>query len=246
MQDGAHVFEYLPAYALGALDEADADLVASHLASCYLCRVELGSFQTVVEHLPLAVPDASPSPALKQRLMDRVQSLNNRKLPKPERVEPARPPLLQRLMPVWGFVSLLLIVALAASNLLLWRQVNNREVFTGPLGMRAIALNNNVDAAPRGSGFVIISADGEEGALVVDALPELDPAQQYQVWLLRDGQSLRGPSFTVDETGYRGARIEAPDSLLSYSEIVITIEPVEGQEASPTGEQVLGGSLHNQ
>lgn len=243
MEDGAHVFDLLPAYALGALDEADAELVASHLASCYLCRTELGSFQAVVEVLPLAVPEASPPPALKSRLMNQMQSL---RAPKPVRVQPARPPLLQRLLPIWGFASLLLIVVLAASNLLLWRQVNNREVFTGPLGMRAIALNNNVEAAPRGSGFVLISADGEEGALVVDALPELDPSLQYQVWLIRDGQSLRGPAFTVDETGYRGARIEAPESLLSYSEIAVTIEPVEGDDPSPTGEQVLGGSLHNQ
>jgi hypothetical protein len=242
MQHEAHVSELLPAYALGALDEADADLVASHLASCTLCRAELGSFETVVEQLALSAPDESPSLDLKRRLMERVETLppKNR-----ARAEATRPPLLQRLMPVWAGASLILILALAATSLLLWQQANNLRVLTGPLGMQAIALSNNVDAAPQGSGFVIISADGQNGVLVVDALPELDPIQQYQAWLLRDGQTTRGPAFVVDETGYRGARIMAPDSLLSYDEILITIELIDGGGASPTGEQVLAGSLHD-
>lgn len=243
MHNEPHVTDLLPAYAIGALDDAEADLVAAHLASCYLCRAELESFDAVVAQLPLSVPLDSPSPALKRRLMDRIHSLPDRK---PARLQAARPPLIQRLMPVWGAASLLLIVALAVSNLLLWRSLNNREVFTGPTGMRAIALSNNAEVAPHGSGFVLISADGEEGALVVDTLPELEPTLQYQVWLIRDGETIPGPAFTVDESGYRGARIEVPDSLLSYSEIAITIEPLDSDSASPTGDRVLGGSLHNQ
>lgn len=242
MQDEAHVFELLPAYALGSLDKADADWVASHLASCTICRTELNSFEAVVEQLALAAPDASPPPDLKRRLMDRVQSLSSKDQ---ARTQAARPPLLQRLTPVWGVFSLLLIVALAATSLLLWQQTNNQSVLTGPLGMRAIALDNNPAMAPHGSGFVIVSADGQNGVLVVDALPGLEPSQQYQAWLIRDGKSTRGPAFVVDESGYRGARIMAPDSLLSYDEIFITIEPFESELLSPTGKQVLTGSLHN-
>lgn len=242
MQYEAHVFELLPAYALGSLDDADADLVASHLAGCTICRTELDSFEAVAGQLALSAPEASPSPELKRRLMERVQSLPSKNQARPQAM---RPPIVQRLMPVWGVVSLLLIVALAATSLLLWQRTNDLAVLTGPLGMRAIALNNNLDMAPQASGFVIISADGQNGVLVVDALPELDPSQQYQAWLLRDGQSLRGPAFIVDESGYRGARITAPDSLLSYDEILITIELVEDEGVSPTGEQVLNGSLHN-
>jgi hypothetical protein len=242
MQQDAHVLDLRPAYALGALDEDDPVQVASHLAACMLCRSELHSFQVVVDELPLSVAIEAPSPALKRRLMDQIERLP---ASRPERARTARLPLIQQLLPVWGALSLVLIFGLVASNVVLWRQVTHREVFTGPLGMRSIALNNNVDNAPDGSGFVLISPDGEDGALVVDALPMLDETEQYQVWLIRDGENLRGPAFTVDEHGYRGARIIAPDNLLSYSEIVITIEPIEGHDASPTGQQVLGGSLHN-
>lgn len=247
MQDEVHVFELLPGYALGSLDESDAALVTSHLASCTTCRTELGSFETVVEELALPLPAASPSPGSKRLLMDRIQSLPAAKPVRAlVRAPAARPPLFQRLLPAWGVVSLLLIAGLAAGDVLLWQRVNNPGVYTGPLGMRAVALNNNAAAAPQASGIVIISADGQNGVLVVDELAELDATKQYQVWLYHGDQATRGPAFNVDKTGYRGTRIIAPDSLLSYSSIRVTIEPVNGAGPSSTGEQVLGGPLHNQ
>jgi hypothetical protein len=80
--------------------------------------------------------------------------------------------------------------------------------------------------------------------LVVDELPVLDPGHEYQLWLERDGQSTSGAVFSVDEDGYRGLRIAAAESLLTYSGARLTIEPVGGS-AVPTGEAVLHGSLFN-
>lgn len=237
MQDDIHVLESLPAYALGSLDEIEARLVAEHLESCLMCRAELSEFQTVVDHLGLVVPNASPSADLKSRLMERVQG------PSLRRSQSTRWHFPQRLLPVAGIVSLLLIVVLAVSNLLLWQRMNTLEVLSGPLGMRAIALENTT-AAPGASGFVIISSDGENGVLVVDELPVLEAEREYQLWLVRDQQVTSGAVFSVDEDGYRGMRIEAPQSLLTYSEVQVTIEPAGGS-AVPVGEKVLGGSLFN-
>jgi len=116
-------------------------------------------------------------------------------------------------------------------------------VLAGPLGMRAIALQNT-DAAPAASGFVIVSADGEDGVLVVDELPKLDAQREYQLWLVRNGSTTSGAVFSVDESGYRGMRIEAPQSLLTYSSVLVTIEPVGGS-VEPYGEHILAGSLFN-
>src|SRR5215207_237679 len=237
MPDDIHVLESLPAYALGSLDEMESRMVAEHLAGCLLCRAELIEFQTVVDHLGFVVPDASPSADLKSRLMERVQGQSL----KPS--QPTRWHFPQRLLPVGGLVSLLLIVVLALSNLLLWQRLNNLEVLRGPLGMRAIALENTT-AAPGASGFVIISSDGENGVLVVDELPVLEPQREYQLWLVRDQQVTSGAVFSVDEDGYRGMRIEAPQNLLTYSEVYVTIEPAGGS-ATPVGERLLGGSLFN-
>jgi anti-sigma-K factor RskA len=238
MLNDLHVLESLPAYALGSLDEEEARSIAEHLAGCYLCRQELNAFQAVADQLPLAVPDESPSDELRPRLMERVQGLNVKRP-----VESGRQHLPKRLLPIGALAGLALILLFAFSNLLLWQKLNDLEVLTGPLGMRAIALQNT-EAAPSSSGFVIMGADGLNGVLVVDKLPQLDATREYQVWLVRDATYTGGPVFSVDETGYRGIRLEAPENLLTYSSVLVTVEPAGGSP-DPTGEHVLNGSLHN-
>lgn len=237
MSDESHVLELLPAYALDSLDEAETRLVAAHLTSCYLCRTELHAFQEVTGQLALLVPEAQPTSDLRSRLDERIQRLNL------TRLQPARQPLFRRPTPVGAIMGLVLIVVLLASNILLWQRLNHLEVLTGPLGMRAITLQNTKEA-PQASGFVIISADGTDGVLVVDELPVLAADREYQVWLVRGEQHTSGAVFSVNESGYRGMRLEAPESLLSYSAIRVTIEPAGGSP-QPADEEVLRGSLFN-
>jgi len=237
MTDDSHVLEYLPAYALDCLEQIEARLVAEHLEGCYICRRELSAFQEVAEGLALTVPEAHPSPDLRRRLMEQIQGMNS------TQPQPTRGRFLQRLLPVAGIIGLLLIVGFAVSTILLWQRLNNIEVLAGPLGMRAIALQNT-DMAQRASGFIVMGADGKKGVLIVDQLPPLDSQREYQLWLVRDGDNTSGAVFSVDESGYRGVRIEAPEILLVYSSVRVTIEPAGGS-VEPTGEQVLGGSLFN-
>ncbi|MEO5886109.1 MAG: anti-sigma factor [Anaerolineales bacterium] len=237
MMEEMHVLESLPAYALGSLDAAEAQLVTEHLAGCHICRSELGAFQEVAGQLALTVPQAEPSHDLKPRLMERIQSLS------PTQSKTGGWRLTERLLPVGAMVGLILIATLAVSSLLLWQRLDKLEVLAGPLGMRAIALQNT-GASPTASGFVVISADGQNGVLVVDELPMLEPEREYQLWLVQDEQNTSGAVFSVDEDGYRGMRIEAPQSLLMYSSVRVTIEPAGGS-AVPMGEEVLGGPLFN-
>jgi len=236
MLNDVHVLELLPAYALGSLDDAETRQVAEHLSSCYTCRKELESYQAVADMLLLAVPEAAPSPELKKRLARRLHGSELK------RTAPARGWQVPRLFPV-GAVAGLLILLLAVSNLVLWQRLNHLEYMTGPLGMKAVALQNT-GAAPDGSAFAIVSGDGKNGVLVVDHLPELDASKEYQVWLVRDGETTGAGTFSVDEDGYRGMRLAAPDSLLSYASVLVTVEPAGGSTA-PTGKQVLNGSLFN-
>jgi anti-sigma-K factor RskA len=240
MDESIHVVEDLPAYALGSLGAEQAGRVADHLMGCHVCRAELKAYQSIADQLPLAVPEAEPSAMVKPQLFDRIRDLGaTRRSPSPSWRAPSRP-LGVRL---GALVGLLMIALLAFSNILLWRKVSQPSFLTGPRGMRAIPLQN-AGAAPDASGFVVVGADGQNGVLVVDRLPALDAGHEYQVWLERDEQSTSGAVFSVDENGYRGVRILAPASLLLYTGISITVEPVGGS-ASPTGEQVLSGSLFN-
>lgn len=233
-----HVLDSLPAYVLGGLDADEFQRVEEHLSSCWICRDESSSFQSVADQLSLAAPVAAPSPDLKERLMQRVQTvIPAQRVP----AQAPRRPWLERLLPAWGLASLCLLIALAASNLVLWQRLNQLPVGTTSLGMRAVPLSATV-AGSTATGFVLISADGEDGALIVDGLPPLDEGKQYQLWLIRDGQRTSGAVFSTDENSYGGTRIRAPLSLLEYSAVGITIEP-EGGSPQPTGTKVLGGPL---
>ena len=240
VSDQTHVLDLLPAYAIGSLDAEELRSVEEHLRHCLLCREESSAFESVAEHLSFAAPVEVPSADLKNRLMGRVQSAR----PREERSSPAAPArsFWERLLPVWSVASLLLIVALTGFSLLLWQRVNQIE-FSTSAGMRAVPLSP-ADAASTATGFVLISADGDDGALVVDGLPPLGEEQQYQLWLIKDGQRTSGAVFSTDENSYGGTRIRAPLSLLEYSEVGITIEPFGGS-LQPTGERVLGGPLFN-
>lgn len=239
MFEEMHVLDLLPAYALGSLDADALSRVEEHLAGCLLCRSESRELQEVTAQLSLAAPVASPSSDLKDRLMQRIPRGGG---VQPERspVEQPSRPFWERLLPVWGLASLVLIVALAGANFFLWQRMDQIE-FTTPGGMRAVPLSPE-DPASAATGFVLISADGDDGALVVDGLSPLGEDQQYQLWLIRDGTRTSGAVFSTDERSYGGTRIRAPRPLHEYSAVGITVEPAGGSP-QPTGPRVLGGPL---
>ncbi len=71
MTDG-HVFDLLPCYALGILDEAEVLVVTRHLADCAVCRAELESYSETPSHLAVAAPRLDPGAGLKARVLSRV------------------------------------------------------------------------------------------------------------------------------------------------------------------------------
>jgi anti-sigma-K factor RskA len=237
-----HVLELLPAYILDSLDEDERLLVTQHLSVCPDCAAELADYQALADQLALAAPDAVPSPDLKRRLLARLPP-SSATLPDNPR-QPwwqQWPSSIRRAAPIWGVASFLLILVLVASILLLWQRVVQLEAIRSS-GMRAIPLTGIGSYTSGAAGFVIIGADGLNGAFVVDALPPLDEERQYQLWLIQSGQSTSGAVFSVDEYGYGGGRIRAPKNLFEYTGCDVSIEPVGGSQW-PTGEKVLAGPL---
>jgi anti-sigma-K factor RskA len=238
MSDEQHVLDLIPAYALGCLDGGDLAAVKGHLASCESCRQELTTYQDLVDRLPLALSQTSPPPAVKQKLMQ-VVAKGKTAIPegKPLTFWQRVTASLQRSSPTWALTSLVIVVLLVASNLLLWRQVNQSKQVQMPLvGLHGTSF------APEASGTIVISRDGEHGALVVDRLKPLGDQQQYQLWLVKDGVHTSGGVFLVDESGYTTLYVESPQPLSSYNSFGVTIEPAGGSQ-SPTGAKVLVGKL---
>ncbi|MCB0008659.1 MAG: anti-sigma factor [Anaerolineales bacterium] len=221
--------EILPDYALSLLDQSERAQVVAHLAGCPSCRAELADYTTVVDKLPLAAPIVDPSPALKARLRQRIAPA-----PQPAAVSwwerlfgrsaPAR----------WQPVLALAALVLLMSAVVIWQLAGrdaNSQITLSP-----------TEVAPAASGLINITADGRTATLAVTGLPELPADQQYQLWLIVDGQRQSGAIFSVDEGGGATVPIDAARPLAEYGAFGITVEPAGGSPG-PTGARVLGYGL---
>lgn len=232
-----HVSELLPAYALDILDGEELLSVAEHITACAACRAELAGYQALVAELCFGAPAAPLSPQVKRRLLARLGTQ-----PAPARSRTAAASaswlsaLLSRQMPVWAALVLVLVLATGA----LWLAIQSGAGERNASGrvMQTIALSGT-EATPHTSGLLVIGDDGQAGALVVEHLPPLHDGQQYQLWLIKDGQRTSGAVFSVDADGYGVVQVTAPEALSSYSGFGVTVEPFGGSPG-PTSPKVLG------
>jgi len=241
----------IPAYALNSLDADEAEKVSQHLPGCEICQAELATYTGVVDVLPLAAPEATPSPALKERLMSEIESGPTAETPFAS-IPKADPvpehgwwhqinDALQNLLagPRWRPAALLFVLLLVSTNALVWLLANDSGGSSD--SWRRVRLAGT-EVAPEATGIIYISADGQNGTVIVDGLPQLGSEQQYQLWLIEDGERSSGVVFSVDNNGYRGVQIQSPIPLQEYGSFGVTIEPAGGSPA-PTGDRVLGSNL---
>ncbi len=243
--------ELLPGYVLGTLDPAERMRVREFLDACRGCREEIAHLTAVTERILETAVELDPAPALRGRLQERIGQ------PAPA-AAPARPkaaapePAGGFWAPLWSFFGrpavqlgmAVLLIALIAANFLLWRaQERPGNHAINERGMQALAVQGTADT-PEASGFILISADGQSGALVADNLPGLAPGTAYQVWLAIDeaGVLESGGLFQVDENGYGGLGLQATRPLSEFTRIGVTVEPESGS-SGPTGLKVLGRDL---
>jgi len=245
-----HVIDSLPAYALGILEGEEERQVSEHLRQCSVCAGELEAYQLVASQLALGAPDVQPPAYLKQSILEQAEvSVRESRSAQPSRPQLAsvREPSLSlrerlstffsRAAPVWGLVSLVLIIALAATSLFLYNQVRQQ---TQSMNQFHVVAMVGTDAAPQGRGVLITSPDGRYGTLVVDGLPRLETGKTYQLWLNRDGERVSGGLFIVGRTGYGALKVDPRIPLSEYNRFGVTIEP-EGGSPGPTGAKVMRG-----
>ena len=243
---GMHVTEWIPAYALGILPDEEREGVAQHMARCLRCQAELRAYQRVLDQLPHTLPQRTPPPELRARLLQaatRPPEPLPVPAPKPERANPFA--WLLRPMPALvGVIGLVLIVGLAGLNVVLLQQAQRSAAPTpAPVAATDFRMVHLTSTMSNGaSGLLVISGNGAYGTLVVDGLMPLASNQQYQIWLIKNGVRTSGGVFSVESTGYGMLEIEAPLPLIQYQSFGITIEPFGGSPG-PTGEKVLGGTL---
>jgi len=241
------ISDLLPAYSLDCLDADEAEKVASHLPECSRCRQELQDYQELLSRMALSVPEHSPSPELRGKILAVTQPAReiHQIEVKSKPVDKAQSRwnanyFWKIALPAWGVLSLIVILLLGMSNISLGRRLTSLEA--GRLGFQTVSLSGT-DTAPQSVGLLVISPDGQDGCLVVDGMPALADDQDYQLWLIRDGQRTSGGVFHSYASGYGVLWIHTEQPLVSYEAFGVTIEPIGGSPDA-TGDKIMGGNLN--
>jgi anti-sigma-K factor RskA len=225
------------AYALGALDPAEAAAFRRHLESCAICPVELRAFQQVVDDLAIAVPSVDAPPELKRRVMSAIEqephavtdsSGRQAAAPRARRRDAAlrastwlRGPTLALGTGIAFAIAAVVVVIIA---------------FPGRQNGRTV----HADTTVGGTAALHIAAHHTE--LVLRNVSPPAPGKIYEVWL-QHGKGAPRPNalFGVSRDG--DASVAVTGSLYGVSHVMVTAEPAPRGTSAPTADPVITASL---
>ena len=219
--DSGTIHELSAAYALDALDPAEEREFEQHLRTCERCREDVASFEAAAAALAFGVESPEPPPALRGRILERVQS---------ERAVVA--PFKRRRVSFGVVSGLAAAAAVVAIGLGIWavslsndldatREVN--RVLADP-GARTIELQG-------ADGRLVVSPEGD-AALVVRNLDPAPQGQTYQAWVI-EGKAAPKPAglFNGDD---RNDLLLLDQDVPANAVVAVTVEPEGGVDAPTT------------
>lgn len=227
MSESMHrdVFEELGAYAIGALPLDERARVAAHLEECPICAEDAAALQRAAARLPDDVPQVTPPPELRDRIMAVVEA--EAQLLRPARA--ATPPARRRplLAPRWTATAAALALGVGVGAVV---------IGGGDDG----GVNTRTLAAEVGRGHAWVEVTDDRAQLVVDNLAAPAEGKVYELWI-QSGQAPPRPAsedledavFVVDS-----GRVEIPTPLAPGDRIMVTEEPAGGS-FEPTATPVV-------
>lgn len=230
-----HPVDALAAFALDALPRAEREAVLAHLAQCATCREQVARYREVSDVLPLGEPPESPSPDLRQRILDRATRVP-RAEPRPTASGGARRAFGWTSPAGWLVAAALFLVSLGlgAWNYSLQQQVRALQV-AQPV---SVALAATADA-PGATGQVALGVAGRN-VLAVRDLPPPPTGQVYEAWVI--GTIGPRPAGTFMTTPDGHGAVELTQAPRAGETVAVTNEPAPGG-ATPSGKIVLKGTV---
>ncbi len=251
------------AYVLGALDPGERKTFEAHAATCAVCQEEVRSLQRVAAALAHAVPQRTPSPEVRTRVLSAIAGA----------APPAAPArTLQAGSGSWLplAAAVMLTVGMGAYAWSLQQRLTTLEVRLNEAERRASSAERETLEARR-------VADNATSAMAVLAAPDLTridlagqpPAPQataralwsrnrgmvfttadlppapagrvYQLWVVTAQAPVSAGLLTLDPSGRTTAVFRTPADIGTPIAVAVTLEPAGGVPA-PTGERYLIGT----
>ena len=244
-------------FAAGALPEDERREYVRHLEEddCEVCRNEARELQTAANFLSLHVPLETPSPRVKERLMERVQSsavVTRMPLPKPRR-------WLEWTAGLTAVAASAALVFVLNDNAQLRRlteslssRVAQLEVQMSGQRARLAALSSAsvrvVNLAGQGantgaSGRVFWDQGRRRWFFYAQNLPSVANDKSYQLWFVPViGNPVSATVFNTDASGNAEIEIDVPTSVTAIKAAAVTTEPAGGLP-QPSGAFALLGAV---
>ncbi|MGW0122294.1 anti-sigma factor [Streptomyces sp. NPDC003327] len=231
------------AYALHALDAAERDEFAAHLAHCEDCRREVGGFEATAARLAAAA-GRTPPEALRQRTLAAIEGV--RQLP--PRVPAAGPAVAlarrvrRRAVPLALAASL--VAAVTFAGLAAWQHRENEDARQqARQAEERLEVVSGVLAAPdartvhgrttNGALTTVVSSDRQNRAVfTATGLPAPAEGHTYQLWLDHDGTMRPAGLLHADGT------VLLDGDPADATGVGLTLEPAAGS-AQPTTQPLL-------
>ncbi len=225
----------IAAYALGALEQREAEELEAHIESCEGCRDYLREMLPAVDVLPASVPPVTPPPELRERLVATVHA-------EAERIEaveeaPVTPPASR--WPSWRGLAARPATAMAAGAVLVAGAAAGWLLHDSGGSDHTLIPAHPTAVAPPGSVSASLDRVDGAGTLEVRRMPPLRRGDVYEVWAVRGSKMRPQSTFVLRQDGTASAAVPR---LAGASAVLVTREP-RGGSSHPTSAPLLRAPL---
>jgi hypothetical protein len=226
------IHELTAAFALDALDEADAREYEEHLRGCTRCRDELRDLSETTAALAYATPAPTPPPALRERILDEVRRDGSNVIPFRAR------------RTFFATAGLAAVAACAAIGLGFWafslQDSLDEERDANRAQDTAIELISDPGSTRTpltgGNGTLVVGRD-RSGALILSEVGAAPDGKDYEAWVAEDAEP--EPAGLFEGGTDRIVLLDRP--VPPGATVMVTLEDDGGAER-PEGEVLFRAS----
>jgi hypothetical protein len=252
------VNEDLAAYALGALDADESELVERHLATCARCREDLAPFAQVADSLAQVPAPVAPPIGLRSRLLTEIQAPVARPPTAASAIEPGKTERSVLVLPRWvvfplAAAAVILIAGVAVLAVLLAQARDDRNdaesaeyqlaAYLSAGGHATKLAEATTDGKYYGHGSLVTAPDMPP-IVVVGGCDPTEENREYRVWVARGDDRTRVGVLQVDEDGEGWLKYELSEPLESYDVIGITMVTGDERQDVLVGEVAQTATAH--